>query len=149
MPNSRLIPIMGALTSLRSAARVPRPMGIAAMPSSPLTRRRVVTLSRGRILRPAAATRRHLVHTLHRLLPTLPRVAATATAAGEVTAEEVAITVAAASVAVAVPMAAASAALAALMVAAVASAVVAALTAVAADPMVAVEVTLTKKSLNF
>src|SRR5260370_19859439 len=77
----RIMPTAGALTSLRRAARVPRPMGIAAMPSSLLTRRRAV-LRHGRILRPAAATQRRLVPTLRR---------AAATAAEEVTAEEAAL----------------------------------------------------------
>src|SRR5712692_6679309 len=81
----RLIPIAGALTNLRSVARLPSPMGIAAMPRSPLTRRRAVPLRRGRILRPAGATLRLLALTLRRAaatrrrrVPTLHRAAVTA-----------------------------------------------------------------------
>src|SRR5437899_5852520 len=131
----RIIPTAGAPTSLRSAARVPRRMGIAAMPSSPLPRR-AVTLRRGRILRPAAATRRRLVPTLHR---------AAATAAEEVTAEEAAI--AAAEVATVVVDPAAAAAIVA-EEAHIAVVVGVHMPVVAAAHMVAVEVALTKKSLN-
>lgn|SRR6266571_532132 len=120
---ARITPTAGVLMRRHSGITAARPTGIVAMPSSPLTRRRAVTLRRGRILRPAAATQRRLVPTLHR---------AAATAEEEVTAEEAVIGVEVATVAAVGRVAAASVAH----------------TAVAVAHIVAVEVALTKKSLN-